>query len=233
MSLCLQDTVQKGKLTSYPRLTQRVCLLCGAENKGQPFQCPEQRQVSSRSSSMQKEIPPDILKALERIQSKDRTLGVCAQWASQGQCSRGDSCSFKHDSDKKRGKVENHVHFPMKRKEIRKETENVIPKGRGPTVIPEGKVKEASMLPFFSKKEKKRKEKKRKEKKRKEKKRKEKKRKEKKRKEKKKEKKRKGSRAQQNPHVILDTHPNAPTTNPKVVARKGSVHIHGHRQSRG
>ena len=54
MSLCLQDTVEKGKLTSYPRLTQRVCLLCGAENKGQPFQCPEQRQVSSKSSSTQR-----------------------------------------------------------------------------------------------------------------------------------------------------------------------------------
>ena len=37
----------------------------------------------------------------QRVQ---RTLGDCWQWESNGQCSKGDNCSFRHDTNK-RGKV--------------------------------------------------------------------------------------------------------------------------------
>ena len=33
---------------------------------------------------------------------KDRKYGDCNQWTSKGHCLRGDSCSFKHDRNKKR-----------------------------------------------------------------------------------------------------------------------------------
>ena len=33
--------------------------------------------------------------------SKDRDNGDCTQWTSEGQCSRGDSFSFKRDVNKK------------------------------------------------------------------------------------------------------------------------------------
>ena len=37
-------------------------------------------------------------------QRAQRTLGDCWQWETNGQCSRGDSCSFRHEI-KKRGKM--------------------------------------------------------------------------------------------------------------------------------
>ena len=34
-------------------------------------------------------------------QREQRTLGVCWQWKANGQCSKGDSCSFQHDMNKR------------------------------------------------------------------------------------------------------------------------------------
>ena len=34
-------------------------------------------------------------------QREQRTLGDCWQWKANGQCSKGDSCSFRHDMDKR------------------------------------------------------------------------------------------------------------------------------------
>ena len=67
--------------------------ICREERKGQPFQCPQRRPVSSRSSSTQRK-PKKI--------SSWQWKGDCAQLTSKGQCSRGDSCRFKHDGDQKR-----------------------------------------------------------------------------------------------------------------------------------
>ena len=52
-------------------------------------------------------------------------------WTSKGQRSRGDSCSFKHDSEKKE------VHpslLPLKRERTQEVTEKETPKGKDPKV---------------------------------------------------------------------------------------------------
>ena len=38
-------------------------------------------------------------------QRGQRILGDCWQWETNGQCSNGDNCSFRHDADK-RGKID-------------------------------------------------------------------------------------------------------------------------------
>ena len=34
-------------------------------------------------------------------QSEQRTIGECWQWKANGQCSKGDNCSFRHDANKR------------------------------------------------------------------------------------------------------------------------------------
>ena len=45
-----------------------------------------------------------MVKNQETKQRVQRILGDCWQWESNGQCSRGDNCSFRHDVNK-RGKI--------------------------------------------------------------------------------------------------------------------------------
>ena len=45
-----------------------------------------------------------VVKNQETKQREQRTLGDCWQWKANGQCSRGDNCSFRHDINK-RGKM--------------------------------------------------------------------------------------------------------------------------------
>ena len=44
-----------------------------------------------------------VVKNQGTIQRVQRILGDCWQWEFNGQCSKGDNCSFRHDKDK-RGK---------------------------------------------------------------------------------------------------------------------------------
>ena len=63
-------------------------------------------------------------------------MEIRAQWTSRGQCSRGDSCSFKHDLNKqgKRKRRRSRSFLSMKRGGTRKVTEKVMPKEEGPKV---------------------------------------------------------------------------------------------------
>ena len=49
-----------------------------------------------------------LVKNKETKQRVQRTLGDCWQWESNGQCSRGDNCGFRHDINK-RGKVHHQI----------------------------------------------------------------------------------------------------------------------------
>ena len=67
----------------------------------------------------------------QRVQ---RILGDCWQWESNGQCSRGDNCSFRHDVNK-RGKITQSNTSPnsfMQHKE-RKPSRTRSPRGRSPS----------------------------------------------------------------------------------------------------
>ena len=42
-----------------------------------------------------------VVKNQETKQCGQRILGECRQWESNGQCSKGDNCSFRHDMNKR------------------------------------------------------------------------------------------------------------------------------------
>ena len=42
-----------------------------------------------------------VVKNQETKQREQRTLGDCWQWKANGQCSKGDNCSFRHDINKR------------------------------------------------------------------------------------------------------------------------------------
>ena len=42
-----------------------------------------------------------LVKNQRAKQREKRTLGDCWQWKANGQCSKGDKCSFRHDKDKR------------------------------------------------------------------------------------------------------------------------------------
>ena len=68
----------------------------------------------------------------QRVQ---RILGDCWQWESNGQCSKGDNCSFRHDIDE-RGKMTQSNTSPnsfMQQNE-RKTSRTRSPRGRSPVV---------------------------------------------------------------------------------------------------
>ena len=64
--------------------------------------------------------------------SKDQRTGDCTQWTSRGQCSRGDSCSFKHDLNKKSKRDKNKIPFYFRRDKTL-ETRGKRPKGTSPS----------------------------------------------------------------------------------------------------
>ena len=47
-----------------------------------------------------------LIKNQETKQREQRTLGDCWQWKSNGQCSKGDNCSFRHDMNKRAKKTQ-------------------------------------------------------------------------------------------------------------------------------
>ena len=67
----------------------------------------------------------------QRVQ---RILGDCWQWESNGQCVKGNNCSFRHDMDK-RGKSSPSNPSPdsFMRQNERKSSRNRSPRGRSPS----------------------------------------------------------------------------------------------------
>ena len=54
-----------------------------------------------------------IRKGDGKRRSRERKQGDCSLWLSEGQCSNGDSCSFKHDeSEKESENKSNTISFP-------------------------------------------------------------------------------------------------------------------------
>ena len=52
-----------------------------------------------------------VVENQETKQREQRTAGDCWQWENNGQCSRGDNCSFRHDVNK-RAKLTQPNHSP-------------------------------------------------------------------------------------------------------------------------
>ena len=67
----------------------------------------------------------------QRVQ---RILGDCWQWESNGQCSRGDNCSFRHDI-KKRGKMTQSNPSPSSfmQQNVRNASRFRSPRGKSPS----------------------------------------------------------------------------------------------------
>ena len=59
------------------------------------------RNFGARSGNYERNA---VVKSQETKQRVQRILGYCWQWESNGQCVKGDNCSFRHDANK-RGKV--------------------------------------------------------------------------------------------------------------------------------
>ena len=70
----------------------------------------------------------------EQKQRVQRILGDCWQWESNGQCSRGDHCSFRHDINK-RGKMTQSNTSPnsFMRQNERKPSRTRSPRGKSPS----------------------------------------------------------------------------------------------------
>ena len=75
-----------------------------------------------------------VVKSQRTKQREQRTLGDCWQREANGQCSKGDNCSFRHDTNK-RGKVAPSNPSPnsfMQRSE-RKSSRTRSPRGKSPS----------------------------------------------------------------------------------------------------
>ena len=66
-------------------------------------------------------------------QREQRSLGDCWQWEANGQCSKGDNCSFRHDMEK-RAKMTQPNPSPnsFKQQDERKTPRNRSPRGKSP-----------------------------------------------------------------------------------------------------
>ena len=67
-------------------------------------------------------------------QREKRTLGDCWQWKANGQCSKGDNCSFRHDINK-RAKTTQQNPFPSSstRQNERNASRTRSPRGKSPS----------------------------------------------------------------------------------------------------
>ena len=84
-------------------------------------------------TEIMKETP--VVKNQGTKQREQRTLGDCWQWKTNGQCSKGDNCSFRHDFNKrakKHSRIRLRILSCSRVKERRREPE--VPEGRVPVV---------------------------------------------------------------------------------------------------
>ena len=97
MTLFLHDTVQKGEPVSYARFEQMVRRYVEQKKRDNNFNA-RSEDSSLQGAAARKLHPGGNPKGNGKDTSKDRQFGDCALWSLKGQCSRGDSCSFKYDS---------------------------------------------------------------------------------------------------------------------------------------
>ena len=75
-----------------------------------------------------------VVKNHGRKQREQRSLGDCWQWEANGQCSRGDNCSFRQDINKRRKMTQSNT-FPnsFMRQNERKASRTRSPRGKSPS----------------------------------------------------------------------------------------------------
>ena len=85
----------------------------------------------ARSGNFEKNA---VVKNQGTKQREQRILGDCWQWETNGQCVKGDNCSFRHDTNK-RGKVTPSNPSPnsFMRQSERKSSRSRSPRGRSPS----------------------------------------------------------------------------------------------------
>ena len=67
-------------------------------------------------------------------QSGQRTPGDCWQWKANGQCSKGDNCSFRHDKDKRaKSTPPNHSPRSATQQNVKNASGTKSPRGRSPS----------------------------------------------------------------------------------------------------
>ena len=75
-----------------------------------------------------------VVKNQRMKQREQRSLGECWQWKANGQCSKGDNCSFRHDMNKRAKSTQPN---PSLRSSTQKSVKNAsrtrCPRGRGPS----------------------------------------------------------------------------------------------------
>ena len=112
-----QETELHGQLQNFhqekTRINARVNQIHNANNSmdTRNMDVTQQLQTSNIETSHLQVEASDLRSSVEKWR-------IYTQWTSNGHCSRGDSCRFKHDSDKQRG--------------TRKETEKATPKEKDP-----------------------------------------------------------------------------------------------------
>ena len=90
------------------------------------------KNFEARSGNFEKNAVVKNQGTKQRVQ---RSLGDCWQWKANGQCSKGDNCSFRHDVNK-RGKIHSQIRLRIlscsRMRELRREPE--VPVARVPVV---------------------------------------------------------------------------------------------------
>ena len=75
-----------------------------------------------------------VVKSQETKQREKRTLGDCWQWKDNGQCSKGDNCSFRHDINKRAKSTQpNPSPSSSTRQNERNATRTRSPRGKSPS----------------------------------------------------------------------------------------------------
>ena len=75
-----------------------------------------------------------VVKNQRAKQCEQRSLGDCWQWKANGQCSKGDNCSFRHDKDKRAKSAQpNPSPRSSKNKNVKNASRTKSPRGRSPS----------------------------------------------------------------------------------------------------
>ena len=93
-TLKTQDTVQKGQEPSYTRLNDMVRRFLDQKLTDRNFDARRDDETAQGAA---------VKRSDGKRRSRERKQGDCSRWRSKGQCSKGDSCNFKHD-EHERGK---------------------------------------------------------------------------------------------------------------------------------
>ena len=91
LELCDLETHQKKLGPDYHRLKTMVKRSIEQESTNL-------KNFEARNGNFEKNA---VVKNQRMKQREQRSLGDCWQWESNGQCSKGDNCSFRHDMNKR------------------------------------------------------------------------------------------------------------------------------------